>query len=162
MLNNMPRVTLGPLSIEPPDKWTLTTFILAGPLEDEAPRSSLLGGKRPKPFQRNLVATIEQLTRDETPTAYVERQIQGPKQAAVSREEAARKDVSLDGGLTGLLTEQVISSPDGDVVRQMQLVCISEGLAYTLVTTHADGQRFEMARTEFLKMLLSLRVGGPP
>jgi hypothetical protein len=52
-----------------------------------------------------------------------------------------------------LITEQIILGATGERVRQMQLVCIKEGVAHTVITSHLDGPPFENARKEFRAML---------
>ena len=154
----MPRVSLGPLSIEAPHGWTLSTVILAGPPEPPVLDSALLWTKPPRPFQRNLVATMEQVDPTETPQAYVNRQVEGLRAAGVPRQEAREPEtVKLEGDRTGLLTEQLIVGGTGERVRQMQLVTIKDGCAYTLIATHLDGASFEAVRDEFRKILLSFR-----
>jgi hypothetical protein len=154
----MPLVRIGPLSIEAPQTWTLSTVILAGPFDPPAPDPALLWTKPPRPFQRNLIATLEMIGPAETPESYVGRQIKGLREAGVAREEARPSEtVTLEGGRAGLLTEQVILSANGERVRQMQLVTLKDGCAYTLIASHLDGAPFEAARAEFRNMLLSFR-----
>ena len=107
----MPLVNIGPLSIETPEGWTLSTVILAGPPEPPLLDSRLLWTKPSKPFQRNLVGTMEQVQPAETPETYVDRQIEGLRAAGVPRQEAGvRETVKLEGDRLGLLTEQLIVS----------------------------------------------------
>lgn len=152
----MPRMTIGPLSLEVLGTWTLSTVILAGPIGEQSPEVGMLGGRAVRPFQPNLVATMEQVTQDVTRENYVRRQIEGLRQAGVGRQEAQEPEgVQLAGGADGLLTEHVIMGPGGERVRQMQLVTIKEGVAYTIITSHLDGAPFDAAREEFRTMLLS-------
>ncbi|MGH2396914.1 MAG: hypothetical protein ACRDFW_07985 [bacterium] len=150
----MTRTQLGPFSLEVPDDWTLSSVILAGPRDDEMP--NLLGGKAVRPFQRNLIATMEQVDQGETPESYVARQIQGLYEAGVPRVESRpAEQVKLESGLSGLLTEQVITGAGGEQVSQLQLVSIKNGVAFTIIASHLRGQPFKKARGEFLNMLMS-------
>jgi hypothetical protein len=152
----MPRVSIGPFSIEVPVDWTLSTVILAGPVTDEQPSTGMLRAKTNKPFQQNLVAAMEQVAAGETVESYVRRQVEGLRAAEVPRQEVREPErIKLQGGFEGLITEQVILGPGGERVRQMQLVSIKGGVAYTLITSHVDGEPFERVRDEFRQMLLS-------
>jgi len=108
----MSLVTIGPLSIDAPQGWTLATVILAGPPDSQSLESTLLWTKPPKPFQRNLVATVEQVDGDETPETYVNRQIEGLRTAGFPRQEVREpQTVTLESGHTGLLTEGYCKRP---------------------------------------------------
>lgn len=151
----MPRVKFGTFSLEAPDNWTLNSVILAGPVDD-SPGQGMLTTKAVQPFQRNLITTLEQVGPKETVESYVKRQIDGLKEAGVPRQEGRPPEkVKLDSGQEGLLTEQIITSGDGERVRQMQLVVIKNGVAHTAIASHLDGASFEKVREEFRKMLLS-------
>src|SRR5262245_31403878 len=149
----MPRATFSTFSLEAPPDWTLSTIILAGPIEEQPLAKGMLSTRVVKPFQRNLVATMEQVAPDVTPESYVERQIKGLREAGVAWEEVGeRESVLLEGGLEGLVTEQVILGASGERVRQMQLAVIKDGVAHTLIASHLDGAPFEAVRSEFRKM----------
>ena len=151
----MPRGKFGTYSLEAPDNWTLNSVILAGPVDD-APGKGMLTTKAVQPFQRNLITTLEQVGAKETLESYVQRQIDGLKEAQVPRKEGRPPErVSLESGLDGLVTEQIIQGAGGERVRQMQLVVIKNGVAHTTIASHLDGPSFEKARNEFRKMLLS-------
>jgi hypothetical protein len=153
----MPRVILGPFSLEVPPDWTLSTVIFAGPLDDnQLPPTRRFGEKSARPFQRNLVATMEQVGAGETPDAYLKRQVEALRKAGVERQEAgARELIKLPNGYEGLLTEQVIAGGTGEYVRQMQLVSIKDSVAYTIIASHLDGEAYESVREEFRNMLFS-------
>ena len=154
----MPLVSIGPLSIEAPQSWMLSSVILAGPPDPPTSDPALRWTKPPRPFQRNLIATLERIGPAETPESYVNRQIKGLREAGVVREEVRPSEtVALQGGYAGLLTEQVILSAEGERVRQMQLVILKDDCAYTLIASHLDGAPFEAVRAEFREMLLSFR-----
>ena len=153
----MPRVAFGTFSLEAPRGWTLSSIILAGPVEENPLAEDLLTTKDVQPFQRNLIATLEYVSAEETVESYVQRQIEGLRQARVVREEVKEpENVTLKSGLEGLITEQVILGVGGERVRQMQLVSIKDSIAHTLIASHLDGAPFEAVRGEFLGMLLSL------
>jgi hypothetical protein len=146
----MPQVEIGPFSLNVLENWTLSTVILVGPREESVDDANQ------RPFQRNLIATMERLDREETPQSYVERQVEGLLNAGVEQQlEGEEERVTLKGDLEGLLHESVIIGPGGDRVRQMQLVCIKGGVAYTLIASDLDGERFDAARRQFREMLLS-------
>ena len=154
----MTRVTFGTFSLDAPGGWTLSSVILAGPV-DETPKAGLLSTKAVRPFQRNLITTLEVVPDSETPESYVGRQIKGLKEAGVQRQEAAKPErVKLSDGLEGLLTEQIIVSHEGERVRQLQVVSIINNVAHTLIASHLDGVPFEGARAEFKSMLSSLAL----
>jgi hypothetical protein len=155
--NTMPRVTLGSFSVDAPADWTLSTVILAGPVEDQPEATGLLTTRVVRPFQRNLVATMEQIDPGVTAESYVKRQIEGLRQAHVVREDVGEPEtVLLAGGIKGLVTEQIIIGGTGERVRQMQLLTIKDGVAHTIILSHLDGKPFEAVRSEFRKMLLSV------
>ena len=144
-----------PFSIDLPPQWTLSTVILAGPIDEEQPDSGMLRTSGMKAFQRNMVATMEQVPAGETPEKYVDRQMEGLRKAGVDHWRAESETVMLQGGQSGLITEQVVVGADGEQVRQMQLVAIKNGIAHTLILSHLDGEPFESARVEFRQILLS-------
>jgi hypothetical protein len=49
-----------------------------------------------------------------------------------------------------------VGAPGGGLVRQLQLVSVKDGLAYTLIGSHLEGTLFKTAREELLSILLSL------
>ena len=151
--------TFGPFSLDPPPGWTLSTIVLAGPADDTPPAPGLRAMKTARTFQRNIVVTMEQVAEGETPQAYVDRQLDGLRRAGVKRWETYDPEpVKLAAGsLDGLLTQHVIEGSDGERVHQMQLVCIRDGLAYTLIASHLDGPPFQKAREEFRQILLSFQ-----
>src|SRR5262245_25571859 len=102
------RVALGSFSLEATTDWTLSTVILAGPV-DEAGGAGMPTTKVVRPFQRNLVATMEQVEPTMTLENYLKRQIDGLRQAGVERTEAAKPErLKLAEGRDGLLSEQII------------------------------------------------------
>ena len=112
--------------------------------------------KAVKPFQQNVIATMEQVGKKETPESYVKRQIEGLRKAGVQRKETAPPEtVTLKSGGQGLLTEQSVVGPGGERVRQMQLVSIKGGVAHTLIASHLDGAPFDVAKASFREMLTS-------
>lgn len=151
----MPRVNFGSFSMEAPNDWTLSSIVLGGPIE-EAPGKGMPTTKAVKPFQRNMVITLERVGASDTAEAYVKRQADGLKAAGFPRQEMAPPEtVELLNGESGVITEQVIVGQGGERVRQMQLVYIRDGIAHTAITSHLDGPSFEKARTEFREMLIS-------
>lgn len=152
----MARVTFGSFSLEATSDWTLSTVILSGPIDDASSGAGMPTTKVVRPFQQNIVATIEQAEKDTTLESYVKRQVEGLRQAGVSRQEGRPPEkVKLASGFDGLLTEQIIVGAGGERVRQMQLVCIKGGVVHTVIASHLDGAPFEAARSHFRTMLLS-------
>jgi hypothetical protein len=154
----MPRKAFDDFSLELPDTWTLQTMILAGPKEESPEDAAFPTAQAPPGFRENLVLTRELVGPDETPESYVRRQLfELVVKAGMSRREGASPEpVRLASGLDGLLTEQVVHSPTGERVRQMQLVCIKNGVAITAIISQLDGPPFQRARASFRTMLLSL------
>jgi len=153
----MPRVTFGTFSVEAPSDWTLSTVALLGPVEDQPLAKGMLTTRVATPFRRNLVATMEQINPGETAESYANRQMEALRAAHMVREEVGEPEiVQLAGGIEGLVTERIIAVPSGELVRQMQLVTIKEGIAHTIIASHHDGASFEAVRSEFRTMLLSV------
>jgi hypothetical protein len=112
--------------------------------------------KAVRPFQRNIVATMEQVDASVTLESYLKRQIDGLRAAGVTRQEAGKPErVKLGSGHDALISEQIIIAEAGQRVHQMQLVCIKGGVAHTVIASHLDGIPFESARKEFRAMLTS-------
>lgn len=145
----MPRVKFGTFSIDAPDDWTLQTIILAGP--PGAAETS-------RGFQKNLITTFDFVGPHETADAYVKRQNAALDQIHMGRKKVgAPETVRLSGGQEGLLTEQVIQGQTGELVRQLQLVVVKDGVAHTTIASHLDGAPFEAERAEFRRVLLSFQ-----
>lgn len=152
----MPRVTLGPFSIETSEDWTLSSVILAGPPPPEQRSRGALAGHAGRAFRANLVATMERVEADDTPSAYLERQAEGLRQAGVAvRRDADPGVVTLAGELRGLQIEQVIAGPQGERVRQLTLMAKKGDVMFTLIWSNLDGQPFDDSRAEFEAMLRS-------
>jgi hypothetical protein len=151
----MPRVRLGPMSLDVPEDWTLSSVILAGPRDSEAGVPAA-DDRSPRPFQRNVIISLEQVSSDETPDVYFERQEKGLGEAGVeSGLIGDPEEVELGGGAWCLLSERVIVSSEGERVRQMQLITIKDKVAFTVIASHLDGIPFEAVREEFRKILES-------
>ncbi len=151
----MPRVSFGSFSLDAPATWSLSTVILAGPMDEEG-GGGMLTTKSVRPFQQNIIATMEQVDAKETPESYVKKQLEGLRRAGVSRQETAPPEkVALSGGHEGLLTEQVVIGPTGERVRQLQLVSIKNRVAHTLIASHLDGAPYERSQKHFREVLLS-------
>lgn len=152
----MPRIQLGSISIEVEDGWSVSTAILAGPLDDQKVGAGMPTTKVVRPFQRNIVVTTEQVEPSMTLEGYVKRQVEGLRAAGVTRQDAGKPEkVKLPNGAEGLLTEQIITGGQGERVRQLQLVTIKGDQAQTVIASHLDGASFEAARKSFRQMLLS-------
>ncbi|MBK8013189.1 MAG: hypothetical protein IPK13_17760 [Deltaproteobacteria bacterium] len=151
------RISFGTFSMEAPEGWSLSSIIMSGPI-DEAIKLGPTTARQVPGFQRNLITTFEEVGEGVTNEAYVDRQIEGLRQAGVPRQEGAKPlKIKLGSGADGLLTEQVIQGATGERVRQMQLVFIKDGIAHTAIASHLDGAPFESARAEFRRLLESFQ-----
>jgi len=152
----MARVNFGSFGLDLSPDWTLSSVILAGPVEDPVASPRILTAQAPRRFQQNIIGTMEQVGPDETPESYVKRQRDGLREAGVEYREAAPPEkVQLANGLEGLLTEHVVVGPGGDWVHQMQLVSIKDRVAHTIIASHLDGPAFQRAKQRFREILLS-------
>ena len=116
----------------------------------------MLTAKKSKPFNQNLIATMEQVDPNETAESYVQRQLEGLIQAGVQRKETAKPEaVTLENGQEALLTERSVIGPGGERVRQLQLVAIKNGVAHTLIASNLDGPTYDKCKAQFRQMLTS-------
>lgn len=153
----MPYVQFGTFSLDVLPDWTLSTVILAGPVEEDSADDPMLINA-PTPFQSNIIITLEQVKGDEIPESYLNRQLDGLRQANVNFQQMAPPErVKLENGLDGILSEQVIVGAGGEWVRQLQLMFIKDGVAYTAIASQLEGPPFEKMRDRFRAMLLSLK-----
>jgi len=152
----MPRLNFGTFSVEAPGDWSLSTVIVSGPPVSDPTSKGMPTTKAVRPFQQNLILTVEQVAPGETAEAYVQKQIEGLRKANVPRKETAKPEkVALKGGHEGLLTESSVTGPAGERVRQLQLVVVRNGVAHTLIASNLDGLPYDQGRELFKKMLLS-------
>lgn len=150
------RVTFGTFSLDVSPDWTLSTVVLAGPVDDVGASSAMPTTKAVPPFQRNLVSMMERVDDKTTLESYLKLQIEGLKQAGFPRKEAAPAEkVTVSGGHPALITEQIINGQAGERVRQMQLICIKSGIAHLIIASHLDGLPFESVRKSYREMLMS-------
>lgn len=137
--------------------WSVSSVVMTGPPDLKA-AAGMPAMNTATAFQRNVVATVEEVPEGETAEAFVARQTLGLKQAQVFlRETLAPEPVDL-GGTKGVLSERVISGPSGEQVQQMQVVCIAQGRAYAVMASHLSGPSFEAVRDEFRNILTSFRI----
>jgi hypothetical protein len=163
------RFNFGPVSLDVPGDFSLSTIVLAGPpVETKGPDLPAEAGSA-RPFQSNVIITFEIVSASEKPETYRDRQKEGLRNAGVDvvfikndrkdeYEEVSIKGAKDDYGILGL---QVIQSPAGDRVRQMQLIAIKEStnkqpVAITIIASHLDGQPFSEVKTKFREIMLSL------
>lgn len=152
----MPRVNFGSFSLEAPGEWTLSTVILSGPVSEDSGGQGMLTTKAVRPFQQNVIATMEQVGKDETPESYVKKQLDGLRKAGVQRKETKPPErVKLSSGHDALVTEQSVVGPSGERVRQLQLVSIKDGVAHTLIASNMDGLPYDRTKAAFWSMLTS-------
>lgn len=120
--------------------WNVSTIILSGP----EPKAGTLEGQSTgkHQFQPNIVIATEKVGPGETSESYTEKQRRGLKKVGVSRSEVALPvQVVLDNGTKGLICEQVLVGPNGEHVRQLQLVTIKNGVAYTFIASTLEGKK---------------------
>lgn len=153
------QVRIGPFSLSSPPGWSLITAILAGPIDKDQKLEDMHTAKVVQPFQRNLVATMELVVASETPESYRKRQTKGLNEARVFWQVVGKPEqLTLQGDIPNVLTEQIVLGPSGERVRQLQLICIKDKVAYTIIATHQDGPPFEEAREEFRAILSSFSL----
>lgn len=111
----MSRINFGSFSLDTPPEWSLTTLILQGPSVEDEMSKGMLTAKKSKPFNQNLIATMEQVPPSETAESYVQRQLEGLIQAGVQRKETAKPEaITMENGQTALLTERSVMGPGGE------------------------------------------------
>lgn len=143
----MSRLQLGTFSLDLPSGFTLSTVILMGP--DGGNGGD--GG-----YSANVVASLEQVPAGASAQDFLEAQRHGLQQAGVPKSSMeAPESVTLEDGHPALLSEQVLPSPQGDRIRQMQLTVVRDEVAHVVVASHLDGGSFERHREAFRKVLLS-------
>jgi hypothetical protein len=150
------RVRVGPFSLEATREWSISTLVIAGAAEASPDSVGLLSVKGSKPFQKNIVANLEQVGPNETCEGYLKKQTEMLKKANGGRVDASAPErVKLDSGQDGVFAEQTVTGLEGRRIRQLQFVTIKNGLAHHIIASHLDGKLFDKARPEFRKMLLS-------
>lgn len=153
----MPIVSFANFSLDVPPDWTMSTLILAGPLEQQ-PATQLRTPRAPQQFQQNLVMTMEEVASGVTAEDYLNRQLMGLQDSGITRYEGRPpEEVHLEDGARGIITEQIITGSGGEWVRQMQLITIKDRIAHTLIASHLEGPSFERARDQFRAILLSFK-----
>ena len=150
------RFTFGSFDLNLPTGYTLSSVILAGPPDVPDQELNPMLAQKVKPFQRNIVATMERVGPEETPSSYLAKQIEGLRKAQVPRQEFKVESVLLNA-VEGIITDQAITGPSGEVVRQLQLICIKNGVAHTLIASHVYGAAFDRVRAEFEQILKSFQ-----
>jgi len=143
-------------SIDMPDGWTLSTLIFAGPV-DEKTDDALVGIGSAKPFQKNLVITLEAIAADVTLEDYLKRQRDGLIKAEVDwQPDQEPETVQLADGSVAILSEHTMMGQGGALIRQIQLMRFKSGVAYTFIASDLEGYPFDLARDDFRKILLSV------
>lgn len=154
----MSRVSFGNFTLDAPSEWTLSTVILSGPVVQDTAAVGMPTAKAVRPFQQNVICTMEQVGPKETPKSYVSKQLEGLRKAGVQRKETAKPEtIKLPDGSVGLLTEQAVVGPGGERVRQMQMVTIRQGIAHTLIASNLDGMPYEKTKAGFREILTSFK-----
>jgi hypothetical protein len=153
----MNRLAFPGMSLEIPSGWRLTTMILTGPEQEPDADPQMLTANPSQPFQSNIIMTAEPVGDEETAESYIRKQQEGLLRAALTRRDAAPPEkVTLSDGHDGLLTEQVLMVPEGGWVRQLQLMTLKDGVAYTVIASQLEGEPFRRMREAFRNILLSL------
>lgn len=154
----MPRVHYGSISVDVSPDWSLSTVVLLGPVLQTTDTPLLIQSQAQQAFQHNIVATVEKIGADETLINYVQRQLQGFRQAGVNRQElVAPEDVRLSNSCDGMLWEHMVSGPTGQLVGQIQLVSIKDGFAYTVIASCLYGPSYKKERENLRQILLSFQ-----
>ena len=74
-------VQIGTFSVEAPRDSNLSTVILVGPSDELVADPDELPGFTARPFQKNFIATMEQVEDTVTPESYARRQQEGLRKA---------------------------------------------------------------------------------
>lgn len=146
----------GDFQLDIPKDWTLSSIILTGPnpSRKDLPQTKF----RTLSFRKNLVFTSERVDNEVTADSYLQKQAKGLIDAGVQHKSIILEEVFLENNIRGILTEQLVIGPGGEYVQQMQLVCVNNGMAYTLVTSDLAGEPYEKAKEEFKELLLSFSI----
>lgn len=145
-------IAVGRFALDPPPGWQVASLILLGP-----PDAGAAGAAGP--FQQNVVVVCEKLGEEETLEGYVARQTQKLKeQGAMSLPPGPMEKVPMGGERRAVMFEHVVLGPQGEKVRQMQLVTLKDKNLHALIASHLDGLPFEAARETFSALLRSIRL----
>jgi hypothetical protein len=145
------QLTVGGFSLPTPADWQIASIILVGPPDTAAPGTPA--------FQQNIVVVSEPVAADETVESYVQKQTAKLKeQKALHASPGQLEKVSLPGGRAAAMFEHVVLGPNGEKVRQLQLVSIHEGRMHALIASHLDGPRFAAQRPALRQILTQARL----
>jgi hypothetical protein len=149
-----PSIQLNHFSLSTPDDWNIASLIMVGPADEQEEAPGVPGGK----FQQNVVVVSEEVEEGETLMKYVQKQTSKlEQQNALHKKPQKMEQVDLGSGRESVLFEHVVKGPNGELVRQMQLLTLKERRLHALITSHLDGLPFETHKEKFRKMLLSVR-----
>lgn len=150
-------IDLGMFSIKTPANWQLASLIMVGPPPDPADLKSpgVTGA-----FQQNAVVVSEMVEDSETLESYAQKQAQRLKEQGVTHKPAGGlQKFTLSDGAAAVIAEHVVTGPNGEKVRQMQLITRHGKMIHTVIASHLDGMLFETCRDAFRSMLESARFG---
>jgi hypothetical protein len=145
---------IGKFALSTPQNWQIASIILVGP--PDAAADAAAG----QAFQQNVVVVSEPVAAEETAETYVQKQTGKLKeQKALYAAPGQLEKVALGGGRSAALFEHVVLGPNGERVRQMQVVSLHAGRMHALIASHLDGPRFAAHRSAFRQMLTSAAIG---
>jgi hypothetical protein len=144
---------IGSFSLPTPMDWQIASIILVGP--PDAAADAAAG----QAFQQNIVVVSEPVTPEETAESYVQKQTAKLKeQKALYAAPGQLEKVALGGGRTAVLFEHVVLGPNGERVRQMQVVSLHDNRMHALIASHLDGPRFAAHRAALKQILTAVKV----
>jgi hypothetical protein len=134
--------------------WQIASIILVGP-PDAAAEAAPAGQN----FQQNVVVVSEPVPEEETAESYVQKQTAKLKeQKALFAAPGQLEKVSLGSNRAAVLFEHVVLGPNGERVRQMQVVSLHAGRMHALIASHLDGPRFAAHRSALRQMLVGVKL----
>lgn len=144
---------IGKFQLQTPADWQIASIILVGPPDEAAPAAE------EQNFQQNIVIVSEAVAADETADSYVKKQTAKLKeQKALFAAPGQLETVKLSQNREGVLFEHVVLGPNGERVRQMQLVSSHQGRMHALIASHLDGPRFAAQRAALRQILTSAHL----
>lgn len=146
----MSSLTVGDFVLPLPSDWHIASLILVGPV-DSAPGAPN--------FQQNVVVVSEPVEASETAETYVQKQTAKLKeQKALSQSPGALEKITTGNGRSAVMFEHVVLGPNGERVRQLQVVSIDKGRMHALIASHLDGPRFAAQRPALRQMLAAVKL----
>ncbi|RYF05578.1 MAG: DUF1795 domain-containing protein, partial [Deltaproteobacteria bacterium] len=137
-----------------PMDWQIASIIMVGPPDEAA--GQVPGAQN---FQQNIVVVSERIPEEETAETYVQKQTAKLKeQKALYAAPGQLEKISVAGSRPAVLFEHVVLGPNGERVRQMQVVSLHAGRMHALIASHLDGPRFAAHRNNLRKILTGVKL----